>query len=204
MPASGVLNSSTVWRQSRKTRRIAYLQPNRVAQRLIGNFSFTVAQRSFDGVDGHYGQGSWDITAMAGRADQGVFNMNGNPELNVDIQYLAYTKSDWQDRFLWRVFAIGYHDGRTGITKTDNRPLAVRQQDHQNIRIGTYGGDFITAHTRRAGAIRPAGMGCSAKRAVGISQPAFGRLYRRRRLPAHSRCVDALAARRLVSRHRRQ
>ena len=71
---------------------IAYLQPNRIAQRLIGNFSFTVAQRSFDGVDGHYGQGSWDITAMAGRADQGVFNMNGNPELNVDIQYLAYTK----------------------------------------------------------------------------------------------------------------
>ena len=110
-----------------KNATIAYLQPNRVAQRLLGNFSFTVAQRSFDGVDGHYGQGSWDITAMAGRADQGVFNMNGNPELNVDVQYLAYTKSDWQDKFLWRVFAIGYHDGRTFITKTDNRPLAIRQ-----------------------------------------------------------------------------
>ncbi len=124
---------------------LAWLQPNRVAQRLIGNFSFSEAQRSFDGVDAHYGQGSWDITAMAGRADQGVFNMNGNPELNVDIQYLAYTKSDWNDRFLWRAFAIGYHDGRTGITKTDNRPLSVRQMDHQNIRIGTYGADFLTA-----------------------------------------------------------
>ena len=124
---------------------LAWLQPNRVAQRLIGNFTFTNAQRSFDGVEAHYGQGSWDITAMAARADQGVFNMNGNPELNVDTQYLAYTKSDWDDRFLWRVFAIGYHDGRTGITKTDNRPLAVRQTDHQNIRIGTYGADFLTA-----------------------------------------------------------
>ncbi len=124
---------------------VAYLQTNRIAQRLIGNFGFTVAQRSFDGVDGHYGQGSWDITAMAGRADQGVFNMNGNPELNVDIQYLAYSKYQFENKFLWRVFAIGYHDGRTYITKTDNRPLAVRQTDHQNIRIGTYGGDFLTA-----------------------------------------------------------
>jgi hypothetical protein len=71
--------------------------------------------------------------------------MNGNPELNVDIQYLAYSKYDWHDRFLWRVFAIGYHDGRTGIAKTDNRPLPVRQADHDNIRVGTYGGDFLTA-----------------------------------------------------------
>ena len=128
-----------------KNATLAWLQPNRVAQRLVGNFGFSNAQRSFDGVDAHYGQGSWDITAMAGRADQGVFNMNGNPEINVDMQYLSYTKSDWQDRFLWRVFAIGYHDGRTGIAKTDNRPLPVRQADHQNIRVGTYGGDFLTA-----------------------------------------------------------
>jgi hypothetical protein len=124
---------------------IAWLQPNRVAQRLIGNFGFTNAQRSFDGIDAHYGEGSWDVTTMFGRADQGVFNMNGNPELNVDTQYLAYTKSDLQDHFLWRVFAIGYHDGRTGITKTDNRPAAVRATDHHNIRIGTYGADFLTA-----------------------------------------------------------
>ena len=124
---------------------IAWLQPNRVAQRLIGNFGFTNAQRSFDGIDAHYGEGSWNVTTMFGRADQGVFNMNGNPELNVDIQYLAFTKSDWKDHFLWRVFGIGYHDGRTGITKTDNRPLAVRQADHRNIRLGTYGADFMTA-----------------------------------------------------------
>lgn len=124
---------------------LAWIQPNRVAQRLIGNFGFTNAQRSFDEVDAHYGEGTWDLTFMAGRADQGVFNMNGNPWINVDTQYLAYTKSDWQDRILWRVFAIGYHDGRTGLTKTDNRPLPVRQTDHANIRIGTYGGNFTTA-----------------------------------------------------------
>jgi hypothetical protein len=130
---------------------VAWLQSNRVQQRLVGNFGFTNAQRSFDGIDAHFGSGSWDVTAMAGRADQGVFNMNGNPELNVDAQYLAVTRSAAHGRILARAFAIGYHDGRTGITKTDNRPLAVRQADHKNIRLGTWGGSLI--------ATQPAGPG---------------------------------------------
>ena len=124
---------------------LAWLQTNRIGQRLIGNFGFSNGQRSFDGVDAHYGKGSWDVTAMAGRATQGVFNMNANPELNVDIQYMAYTKRQFKDHMLFRVFGIGYHDGRTGLTKTDNRAAAVRALDHQNIRIGTYGADMITS-----------------------------------------------------------
>jgi hypothetical protein len=130
---------------------LAWLQANRISQRLVGNFGFSTAQRSFDGIDGHFGKGTWDLTAMAARADQGVFNMNGNPELNVDLQYLAFSKSAWRQHFLWRAFAIGYHDGRTGIAKTDNRPLAVRKSDNRNIRTGTYGGDFL--------ATVPAGLG---------------------------------------------
>ena len=124
---------------------LAWLQANRIAQRLIGNFGFSNAQRSMDGIDAHYGKGTWDVTAMAGRATQGVFNMNANPELNVDVQYLAFSKYDFSNHFLWRVFAIDYHDGRTGVVKTDNRPLAVRQADHKNIRVGTYGADFLTS-----------------------------------------------------------
>ena len=37
------------------------------------------------------------------------------------------------------------------MTKTDNRPLAIRSADHKNIRIGTYGGDIA--------AVVPAGPG---------------------------------------------
>jgi hypothetical protein len=130
-----------------KNSTLAWLQDNRVAQRLIGNFGFSTGQRSFDGIDGHYGKGSWDVTAMAGRATQGVFNMNANPEINVDVQYLAYSNYQFREHMLWRVFAVDYHDGRTGITKTDNRPLAVRQADHKNIRVGTYGADMLaTTH----------------------------------------------------------
>jgi len=124
---------------------IAWLQTNRVAHRLIGNFGFSNAQRSFDGLDAHYQAGAWNLTAMAARADQGVFNMNGNPELNVDVQYLALTRRAAGQHVLWRAFAIGYHDGRTGVTKTDNRALAVRSADHNNIRIGTYGGDLLAS-----------------------------------------------------------
>ena len=124
---------------------LAWLGTNRIAQRLIGNFGFSNAQRSFDGLDAHWNADGWNITAMAARADQGVFNMNGNPELNVDLQYVAATHSEFKQHVLWRAFAIGYHDGRTGLTKTDNRALAVRATDHQNIRIGTYGGDLLAA-----------------------------------------------------------
>ena len=130
---------------------VLWLQNNRVQQHLIGNFGFANAQRSLDGVDAHFGSGNWDITALAARADQGVFNMNGNPELNVDTQYLAYSRIADHGRVLARAFVIGYHDGRTGIAKTDNRPAAVRAVDHKNIRIGSYGGDLI--------ATQPAGPG---------------------------------------------
>ena len=78
---------------------IGWLQTNRISDRLIGNFGFSTAQRSFDGIDAHYGSGSWNLTTMAARADQGVFNMNGNPELNVDLQYLAFTRSEFKGMF---------------------------------------------------------------------------------------------------------
>ncbi len=124
---------------------LAWLQTNRVAQRLVGNFGFSNGQRSFDGADGKVGGANWDLTAMGGRAVQGVFNMNANPELNVDLQYLAYTRYLAQKRLIVRGFAIGYHDGRPGLTKTDSRTAAARALDHKNIRVGTYGMSATTA-----------------------------------------------------------
>ena len=120
-----------------------WLQNNRIQQRLIGNFGFSNGQRSFDGIDLKAGGSQWDVTAMAGRATQGVFNMNANKEMDVDIQYGAYSRYLANQHVLVRAFGIGYHDGRPNITKTDNRALAVRAAEHKNIRIGTYGGDML-------------------------------------------------------------
>lgn len=82
---------------------------------------------------------------MTGRPDSGVYNMNANRELGVDIQYLAYSRYVSKQRVLFRGFGIGYHDSRTGLTKTDNRTAAARALDHKNIRVGTYGGDMVAA-----------------------------------------------------------
>ena len=128
-----------------KNTTIAWLQPNRIAQRLVGNFGFSNGQRSFDGIDFKVGGSNWDLTAMAGRPDHGVFNMNANKELDVDLQYLAYSRYLAKQRVLLRGFGIGYHDGRTGLTKTDNRTAAARALDHKNIRLGTFGGDMVAA-----------------------------------------------------------
>ncbi len=127
-----------------KDKTMQWLQTNRVAQRLIGNFGFSAAQRSFDGVDAHFAHRSWELTGMAARADQGVYNMNVNPELNVDLQYVAYSRSMSKEHVIFRTFALGYHDGRPNVVKTDNRPLTVRTADHRNIRLGTYGADVLT------------------------------------------------------------
>ena len=128
-----------------KNATLQWLQANRIAQRLVGNFAFTTGQRSFDGVDGKLRGTSWDLTAAAARATQGVYNMNANPELNVDMQYLAYTRYLAHQHLQVRGFALGYHDGRTFVVKTDNRTLAVRQADHRNIRIGSYGANAAAA-----------------------------------------------------------
>lgn len=128
-----------------KNTALGWLQTNRVGQRLIGNFGFSNGQRSFDGIDAKVGGANWDLTAMGGRAIQGVYNMNANRELGVDIQYLAYSRYVAKQRVLFRGFGIGYHDARTNLTKTDNRTAAARALDHKNIRIGTYGGDMVAA-----------------------------------------------------------
>ncbi|AFL89544.1 hypothetical protein Terro_3327 [Terriglobus roseus DSM 18391] len=124
---------------------LLWLQNNRMSQRLLGSFGFSNGQRSLDGVDAHITGKQWDITAMGARSVQGVFNMNANPELDVDVQYLAYSRFAAKKHVLFRTFALGFHDGRTGVLKTDNRPQAVRQLDHKNIRIGTYGTSMIAA-----------------------------------------------------------
>ena len=136
-----------------------WIQVNRVAQRLIGNFGFSPAQRSFDGVDAHYAHKSWELTGMVARADQGVFNTNTNPELNTDAQYLAYSRKLANEHVVFRAFALGYHDGRPNVVKTDNRPLAVRMADHRNIRLGTYGADVFTTIPAGKGAFDLMGWG---------------------------------------------
>jgi hypothetical protein len=81
---------------------------------------------------------------MGAGATRGVFDVHGWEELDVDVIYGAFTSAIKAKNGAgeWRVLAMQYHDGR-GTVKTDNRPLATRQADKGNIRLGTFGGNLV-------------------------------------------------------------
>jgi len=90
---------------------------------------------------------------LAGRATQGVFNLNGMPDLDVNVQYAAYTRQVGTDRTPAEIrgFAIGYEDTRSAVVKVDNRSTIARAADRQNIAIGTYGLHYLQVIKLSAG-----------------------------------------------------
>jgi len=137
-----------------KDKTLATLINTRIVQRLIGDFGFSAAQRSFDGMQVGFNEGNSNITLFAARPTQGVFQMREMDELDINLFYGAFnvpvtTKNNAGEL---RIFAIGYMDDRAGILKTDNRPVAVRTADTNQIRVGTYGADYVhVLHTDHQG-----------------------------------------------------
>jgi hypothetical protein len=124
---------------------LATLKRDHIAHRLIGPFTFTHVGRSFDGL--HYARTTKtsNITFVAARPTEGVFQLRGWNELNIDFYYGAYTKpfKYRKAESETRIFALHYHDGRH-ILKSDNRPLAARAADLEDIRVTTLGGHYIS------------------------------------------------------------
>jgi hypothetical protein len=116
---------------------------DRVANRLIGNFGFTHVGRSLDGIHFSRDTSTTNVTFVAARPTEGVFQVKGMKELNVDIVYGALSKTT---RALGqgegRIFTTYYRDGRDVLT-ADNRPLPLRSEDHRKIGITTIGGDYV-------------------------------------------------------------
>lgn len=133
---------------------LAALKREHVAHRLISNFGFSHVQRSFDGV--HYARQTPrnNFTFVAARPTEGVFQLRGMKELDVDVSYGSFTRqmSYKQTESEARVFALYYHDGRSTL-KVDNRPSAVRTVDQQNIRLTTLGGHHLSTFTARGGKV---------------------------------------------------
>jgi hypothetical protein len=124
---------------------LATVAQTRVSQRLVGNFGWSAVGRSLDGARLSANYGDNNFTLIGSRPTRGVYQVDGMGELDVDLFYGSYIRSfnpTWGPSRL-RVFAIGYIDDRTSVLKTDNRPSGVRSADHSNIRIATYGADFL-------------------------------------------------------------
>jgi hypothetical protein len=123
---------------------LATIIQTRVSQRLIANFGFAAVQRTFDGAQLSSSLGRNNLTFVAMRPTEGVFQVEGMGELDIDTYYGAFTmpvESSHGSGQL-RVFGLGYIDHRTRTLKTDNRPAAARGADLQKIEIATYGADY--------------------------------------------------------------
>jgi hypothetical protein len=141
---------------------LATVVQTRIAQRLIANFGFSAVQRSFDGVQVSSKVGDDNFTFVAMRPTEGVFQVQGMGELDVDTYYGAFTvpveTSSGSGQL--RVFGLGYIDHRTLTLKTDNRPAAVRADDLDKIEIATYGADYVhVLNTEKAGHFDVLGWG---------------------------------------------
>jgi len=133
---------------------LATVIQTRVSSRLISNFAFAAVQRTFDGGQFSLNSGQNNLTLFGAKPTQGVFQVDGMDELNVQVYYGAYTHSfnSSQGAGQVRVFGLGYVDDRNTVLKTDNRPTPVRTADLGKIEIGTYGGDYVqVVNTPNAG-----------------------------------------------------
>ncbi len=133
---------------------LAALKRDRIAQRLLANFGFSDVQRSLDGVQYAFDTPKFNVTAVAARPTEGVFQVSGWSELNINVFYGAVTGEHGKYAATdWRVFALGYSDYRSGVAKTDNRPGAIKSADTGSIDIGTYGGHILQIVPTPAGPV---------------------------------------------------
>ena len=125
---------------------LASLKRDHVAHRLIGHFGFTHVGRSFDAVEYVRKFKAGNFTFVGGRPTEGVFQLRGMKELDVDFWYGAYTRAVTTKRVSGelRALVLHYHDGR-GALKTDNRTAIARRADAENIRLTTLGGNYVAA-----------------------------------------------------------
>lgn len=131
---------------------LAWLKRERISQRLIGNFGFSHVGRSLDGVELKRATPRTDCTVVAARPTEGVFQLDGLGELEVELAYAAITRALFPratgtgsaPSAEARLFAVYYQDHR-GALKTDNRPVSARSADPTAIHIATVGGHYLHA-----------------------------------------------------------
>jgi hypothetical protein len=140
---------------------VATLVQTRVAHRLISNFGFTAAQRTFDGARFAWNGRSNNVTVFAARPTRGIFQVDGMGEIDVQIYYGAFNRSiTAHGAGSLRIFGVGYVDARSTVLKADNRPVAQRTADQSDITIGTWGADVVHVfNTAKSGTFDVIGWG---------------------------------------------
>lgn len=131
---------------------LAWLRKARIAERLLGPFDYTAVGRSFDGVVTTLDHRIVNVTGFALRPTSGGFEIDAGRHLDsIDLAGLSATLKDRPgfERTNARLFWIYYADDRPDtedLVPLDNRPLAVRGADRDEIVISTIGGEWLHVH----------------------------------------------------------
>jgi hypothetical protein len=134
---------------------LARLKRERLGHRLVGPFTFSHVLRSFDGVHYAFTSRGRQLLFMGARPTTGVFDADGWGWVDdVTVLYGAATAplrlgGEAGDA---RLFALWYEDDR-GVTKTDNRPAAVRDADGEAISLTTVGGHLLQVFPTPSGPV---------------------------------------------------
>ncbi|MBI3784697.1 MAG: alginate export family protein [Deltaproteobacteria bacterium] len=127
---------------------VDWLKNTRLAQRLIGSFGWSDVGRAFDGGVVAFNRAPINVTLMASHPTEGGFDLNGMHSIDdIDLGYAAlnFTKLRASSSSDARLFYI-YYDDRRHQTKSDNRPLAARNNATErsaDINLHTGGGHLI-------------------------------------------------------------
>ncbi len=119
---------------------------------------WTHVGRSFDGFHYAVNQPRHNVTWVGAVATRGAFQTDGWGQLKTGFTSVSATGQTGTAKSAgeWRVSAIYYHDWRR-VLKVDNRPLAARQRDFGNIRIGTFTAHYMHSAGTRAGSFNVLG-----------------------------------------------
>lgn len=121
---------------------VKWLQQKRIGQRLIGPFDY-VFGRSFDGLRADYTTEQMGTITLVGiKPTEGGFVVDGMESID-EITVTGATLSNNYANSSSQVFSYLYKDDRLAI-KPDNRPLASRELDTEEISLITFGGSYAT------------------------------------------------------------
>jgi hypothetical protein len=118
---------------------LAWLQKNRIAERLIGPFDFTHVGRSFDGAQLQLDQETLNVTAFGFVPTAGGFELDANRELHVALGGASVTvkELDALPGASARIFGIWYRDRRDVVVLDNGAP------DEGILELYTLGANFL-------------------------------------------------------------
>lgn len=132
--------------------RVEQLKRRRIGSRLIGDFEWSLFQRSFDGVRADYDRRGWAATAAIMFPTQGGYEESANPTMSgLKLLTAAFsTKTALTPHQQLQLFAYHYRDQRNVRARPDNTGAPPRRVD---VDIATLGASQVGSFAVRSGEI---------------------------------------------------